>query len=183
MTDTETRPDDLPGRAGLTGGVLTAIFVAVVLVGAVVAWVWRDSGVAEVGRPAPALAITTFDGEVFDLVQHFSEGGGPVLLNLWASWCEPCKEEFPALSEYAVRHPDVTVVGVAVRDQEDAARAFAEEMSPAFPVGWDRDRVVEEAYPSFGLPSTFLIDSRGVVVDIVLAQLTPERLDGLTFEG
>lgn len=193
MTRAGARPDDVPARAGLAGGILAAIFLVVVAIGALVSWLTRDDGmlgdqdnsgmVVDVGQPAPALTVTTFDGDVFDLGDHISMGRGPVLLNLWASWCEPCKREFPALSEYAATTPGVTVVGVAVQDQRDAARAFATEMDPRFLVGWDDDGSVRDAYPTFGLPATFLIDSQGIVVDIILAELTPGRLDSMSFAG
>lgn len=178
MTASDTRPEATPARAGLSGGVLTAIFITVVAVGAVVAWVGGGPAVAEIGQPAPDFAFTTFDGETFEL----GEQQGPILLNLWASWCEPCKREFPALSDYSLTNPEVTVVGVAVQDQPDAARGFAEENQPAFTVGVDDDGAIRDAYPSFGLPATFLIDREGVVVDIVLAELTPARLASLRFD-
>ncbi len=176
-------PEPPPPRAGLSGGLLSAIFVTVVAAGALIAWLGNDGAVAEIGRPAPAMTVTTFDGEVFDLVDHVRFDRGPVLLNLWASWCEPCLREFPVLSDFAAANPHVTVVGVAVQDQLDSARAFAEEMDPGFMVGWDRDGQVRDAYPSFGLPATFVIDSGGTVVDIILAELTPERVESIVFES
>ena len=182
MTTTDPPAEPLPSRAGLSGGRLTLIFVVVVAVGALLATMGGSDAAAEVGKPAPALAVTLFDGEVFDLVDHVRFGEGPVLLNLWASWCEPCTREFPALSAYAETHPEVTVLGVAVQDPEDDARRFAESMDPSFLVGWDRGGAVREAYPSFGLPATFLIGSDGTVTDIILAELTEDRLESLSFE-
>ncbi|HJR93146.1 MAG TPA: TlpA disulfide reductase family protein [Acidimicrobiia bacterium] len=171
----------LPSRAGLSGGWLSALFVVVIVIGVAVAILTGDEEAAEVGRPAPGLAVTLFNGEVFDLVDHVDRGRGPVLLNLWASWCEPCTREFPALSAFAEGHPEVTVVGVAVQDPEANARAFVEEMDPSFAVGWDRDGAVRQAYPSFGLPATFLIGADGIITDVILAELTPERLESLDF--
>jgi cytochrome c biogenesis protein CcmG/thiol:disulfide interchange protein DsbE len=180
---TQDGPEPPPPRAGLSGGVLSGLFVAVVTAGVLVASLGNDASVAEVGQPAPALAITTFDGDVFDLVDHVRFDRGPVLLNLWASWCEPCKREFPVLSEFAAARPEVTVVGVAVQDQLDSARAFVMENQPGFIVGWDADGSVREAYPSFGLPATFVIDRSGTVVDIILAELTPQRMESIAFES
>lgn len=181
----ETRREDGPERTGLSGGVLSVIFLVVVAVGALVAWLVQgtQTATAAEGQPAPALALVTFEGETFDMVEHFQRGGGPVLLNLWASWCEPCIREFPALSEFATENPDVTVVGVAVQDQEDDARSFAEQLDPAFLVGWDRDGSIRDAYPSFGLPATFAVGQDGTVTDVVLAELTPDRLEGIDFTG
>lgn len=175
----DTRPDDLPHRAGLSGGWLTLIFVAVVGVGAAIALVGGDPSTAEMGGPAPPFVVETFGGERFDLGAHLAEGGGPVVLNLWASWCAPCREEFPLLSEFAERRPDVTVVGVAVRDRRQAAAEFAEEMDPSFPVGFDEDGTVEQSYPSFGLPATYVIGTDGTVEEVFAGRLTADSLEGL----
>src|SRR5690606_15411630 len=138
MRPTETRPEDGPERAGLSGGLLSALFVAVVAVGVVVAWLLPDPQAATptVGQPAPALALGPIEVQTFDTVDPFQRGGRPVLVNLWAAWCEPCIREFPVLYEFAAENPDVTVVGVAVQDQEEDARAFAQQLEPEFPVGW-----------------------------------------------
>jgi cytochrome c biogenesis protein CcmG/thiol:disulfide interchange protein DsbE len=180
---TESPPDAGPGMAGLRGGLLSAIFLVVVAAGALIAWLAPDgeTPTASVGEPAPALALVTFDGQTFDMVDHFRRNQGPVLLNLWASWCEPCLREFPVLSRFAAETPSVTVVGVAVQDQEDAAQNFVEEMDPGFPTGWDSDGSIRDAYPTFGLPATFVIDSDGVISDLILAELTPERLESIDF--
>lgn len=182
---TETRREDGSERAGLSGGVLSVIFLGMVVVGVLAAWLLpdRQTATATVGQPAPALTFVTFEGETFDMVEHFQRGGGPVLLNLWASWCEPCIREFPVLSEFAADNPDVTVVGVAVQDQEEDARSFAQQLDPAFPVGWDRDDSIRDSYPSFGLPATFAIGPDGTVTDIVLAELTHDRLERISFTG
>ncbi len=172
----------MPHRAGLSGGLLTVIFIVAIAVGVFVSGLGRAPARAEVGNTAPPLEVTGFDGTRFDLGAHVDAGGGPVLLNLWASWCEPCRREFPALSEFADAHPEVTVVGVAVRDQFADARAFAFEMQPSFLVAFDDGDTVNEAYPVFSLPGSFVIDRNGVVVDFVIGELTPARLAAIEFD-
>jgi len=185
MDQPDTRPEvDVPDRAGLSGGVLTILFVAVVAIGGLVTWLVRggEPDVAQVGAPAPNFILSAFDGTQFELADHLDSDGRPVVLNLWASWCIPCREEFPALSDYAEANPDLQVVGAAVQDQEENAREFAAEMDPSFLVGFDHDNSIRDAYPTFGLPATFLIDRRGVVIDILDQQLTPERLAEISFD-
>lgn len=183
MTDTEDRAEATAPRAGLSGGILTALFVGVVAMGAAVAFLRGAPATAEVGRPAPQFSVESFGGEQFDLAQQTANGRGPVLLNLWASWCEPCRREFPTLSQWAAAHPEVTVVGVAVQDTEKEAQSFAGRMNPSYLVSWDADGSVHDAYPSFGIPASYVIDAKGVLVDVILAELTPERLAGIDFSG
>lgn len=179
MTPTDAPATEaVPTRAGLRGGVLSLVFLLLVGVAAFAASLFQDDGIdsVETGEPAPQISVTTFDGGRFDLEEHISSGGGPVLLNLWASWCEPCLEEFPVLADFARSRSDVTVVGVAVQDQEPDARAFVERFDPPFTVAYDEGNRIRDAYPTYGLPVTILIDSDGIVSRIVIARLTPERL-------
>lgn len=183
MTDTEDTAQKSASRAGLSGGILTAVFVGVVAIGAAVALLRGAPATAEVGGRAPEFSVQSFEGERFDLAEQTTDGRGPVLLNLWASWCEPCRREFPTLSQWAADHPEVTVVGVAVEDTENDARAFASQMEPSYLVSWDDDGSVRAAYPSFGLPASYVIDADGVVVGVILAELTPDRLAGIDFSS
>jgi thiol-disulfide isomerase/thioredoxin len=104
----------------------------------------------------------------------------PTVVNMWASWCGPCREEMPAVQRFASTHPDVRVIGVAVNDQIDDARAFAKEVGVRFPLGFDADHQVADAYAVSGLPTTVVLDRQGrlaatwpgPVTDADLARLT-----------
>ena len=85
----------------------------------------------------------------------------PTVVNLWASWCGPCRDEMPAVERFAKAHPDVRVVGVAIDDAPDAARQFARELEVTFPLGIDRDDRVGDAYGVTGLPTTLFLDRQG----------------------
>ncbi|CAN5771238.1 hypothetical protein BH23ACT5_BH23ACT5_02780 [soil metagenome] len=183
MTETDDPSDLTSRRAGLSGGLLTIIFVTAIAIGIFASGLGRAPDRAEVGTDAPRFTVTGFDGTAFDLEAHIDADGGPVLLNLWASWCEPCRREFPALSAFADANPDITVVGLAVRDQPDDARAFVAEMNPSFMVAFDIDDIVNEAYPVFSLPGSFVIDREGTVTDFVIGELTTARLNDIDFDS
>jgi thiol-disulfide isomerase/thioredoxin len=129
--------------------------------------------------PAPGLAVTLLDGTAFDLAEHLSRDGRPVLLNLWASWCPPCREEMPLFEDAARRHPEVLFLGVAVQDEPEAAAAAADEMKLTYPLAVDLDGAVDAAFPSPGLPATFLIGSDGTLIGAVYGGLGAEDIEEL----
>ncbi len=157
---------------------LTAVFIGVVVIGLAVAWAFGRGNpeVAEVGGPAPTFDAPLFDGTSFDLAEHLEQDGRPVVLNLWASWCDPCRDEIPDLSAWAEDNPDIMVLGLAVEDVEDEARALAAELSPSYPLGLGDD-AFRASYPSFALPVTYVIDQEGRVADFINGVVTAERLD------
>jgi len=121
----------------------------------------RDIPSPLVGRPAAPFVLRTFDGRDLSLA---SLRGRVVVLNFWASWCYPaCYEEAPALerSWRAYRDREVSVVGVAIQDQPDAARKFIADFSLSFPNAPDPDGKVSVDYGVYGVPETFFIDRAG----------------------
>lgn len=115
--------------------------------------------------PAPAFAGRTLDGEPFDLV---GLRGQVVLLNIWATWCEPCRQEMPELQALHARHREqgFTVVGVSV----DAARLAATvrqsvvDFGLRYPNVHDPQNTISAAFKVNGYPTSFLIDRGGGIV-------------------
>lgn len=148
-----------------------------VLAGLGVAWLLRggDAAVAAVGGEAPDFTVELIEGGTFTLSES---RGRPVVVNLWASWCAPCRTEIPDISAYADANPEVDVIGVAVRDVEGDARAFADSIGASYPLALGTPDV-EDAYPSIGLPATYVIDADGVVVEVVNGVVDEEMLEQL----
>lgn len=92
--------------------------------------------------------------------------GEVVVLNFWASWCVPCRDEAPLLEAVWQRYRDrgVVVVGVNVQDLIPAAQRFLRETRTTYPVVRDRDNRIYRAYGLTGVPETFFIDRRGRIV-------------------
>lgn len=136
----------------------------------------NDPNLPQENEPAPTFALQTLDGEVFDLAEHFATDGRPVILNLWASWCPPCRSEMPSINVAALRHPEVHFVGVAVEDDPEEAADFATEIGISYTIALD-DGTVEAAYPVLGLPGTFFITADGTLAKSHFGLVTIDSLD------
>ena len=117
--------------------------------------------IVEAGDSAPDFTVTTNSGRSVS-VSRF--GGKLLLLNFWASWCQPCIEETPSLSAFAEQYADkgVVVLGVSVDKNEDAYRKFVEKFHPGFLVA--HDLKIHEDYGTFAYPETYVIDASGRVL-------------------
>jgi peroxiredoxin len=106
--------------------------------------------------------------------------GQAVMINIWASWCPPCREEMPAIQKVYENYKDQGLVVLAVnttnQDTEAAAAAFVEEFGLTFPIPLDRDGTVSKRYQLRGLPSTYFVDRAGVIRSVVVGGPMSESL-------
>jgi len=115
-----------------------------------------------VGAPAPAFDLETLDGGRLSLAQL---RGSPVVLNFWASWCIPCREEAPLLTAAASDYEaqGLRVVGVVYQDSAGNARDFMNRYGQTYPGLLDPDGRTAIDYGVFGIPETYFIDAEGIV--------------------
>jgi peroxiredoxin len=113
------------------------------------------------GAPAPDFRLPARDGASASPGDH---AGKIVLVDFWATWCEPCRSSFPEyqalLARYAGR---VVVLGISEDDDEQGIDDFARDTGVAFPIAWDGDKAVAQRYRINGMPTLFIIDQRGLV--------------------
>jgi cytochrome c-type biogenesis protein len=116
------------------------------------------------GAPAPEYGAALLDGDSLSLA---SLEGTPVLLNVWATWCHPCREEMPDLQALSERYRDrgLRVLGVSIdqRGSDEAIRAFLGEAGVDFTILLDPRDVVSRRFQAMGVPETYLIDREGVI--------------------
>ena len=112
-------------------------------------------------QPAPSFSVPALDGS--GRVSLAQLRGRPVVVNFWASWCEPCKRETPDLVAFAASHPKIQVVGLATTDVPGDSRAFARRYNVPYPLGVDRSGAVGHRYDIAGLPTTVIVDCSGRV--------------------
>lgn len=118
--------------------------------------------VAWTGGATPPLALKDLDGRPHELTDY---RGKVVVVNFWATWCQPCREELPSLERLreAMRGRRFEAVAVNVAESESRVRRFLNEVPLRLPVLLDRDRETQRAWKVRGLPATFLLDREGVI--------------------
>ncbi len=122
-----------------------------------------------VGYPAPDFTLKTLDGKVFTLSEH---RGTPIVLNFWATWCGPCQNEMPAMQATATRYAGkALVIGVDQGEEPAVVQKFLKEVGVSYPISLDSDQSVAHRYNVAGLPTTFFIDSNGVIQHLWLGEM------------
>jgi len=116
----------------------------------------------DVGARMPSAALTDLAGKPLaakDLA------GKVVIIDFWASWCEPCKQELPALEALYQKYKDqgLVVVGVSVDSELDKARGLAKGLKLSFPSMHDAQHVLAEQFDPPRMPSSYVIDKKGIV--------------------
>lgn len=116
------------------------------------------------GKPAPDFSLPVLSGGEADARVRLSEQRGKlVLLDFWASWCGPCREQAKVLAKLAATTDDVELIGINVSDQHEAARAYLEAEKPSWPVLEDADGEAYSAYQVRELPTLVAIGRDGRV--------------------
>ena len=178
--DLVAEPSDSRPRRSLRGKVIAVVaaLVFVLLIGVVL----KAGSMAPLasdpsGQPAPTFTLPALDGDGSISLGDFK--GKPIVLNFWASWCVPCKQEAPVLAE-AYREwgsKGLVFLGVDSQDTIEDGRAF----EAAYGIGYDSvvdGGALMSRYGVVGFPETFFIDERGTIVAKFVGPLDAERLDG-----
>jgi thiol-disulfide isomerase/thioredoxin len=115
------------------------------------------------GQAAPVFALRDDRGGVVSLDRY---RGRIVLMNLWASWCPPCRAEMPDLQRLAITYAGtrLAIVGVNEGESPERAREFADSLGIRFPVWIDGSQRYGRTYAALGLPTTVVLDGHGIVV-------------------
>ncbi|SHF57929.1 cytochrome c biogenesis protein CcmG, thiol:disulfide interchange protein DsbE [Kaistia soli DSM 19436] len=130
-----------------------------------------------IGKPAPATDLKPVEGLALPgLSTADLSSGKPMLVNVWASWCAPCRQEHPVLERLA-QDPRLTLVGINYKDQPDNARAFLGQLGNPFArIGADPTGRTAIDWGVYGVPESFLVDGKGVIRFKFIGPLTDEAV-------
>jgi cytochrome c biogenesis protein CcmG/thiol:disulfide interchange protein DsbE len=181
MTDTfdfnnpNAQPQPQQKSGGLGAGSI-AVIAAIVVAAAIFGFaLFQQSQTQPTDGKAPDFEFTTFDGETMRLSDL---RGKVVVLNFWASWCIPCKDEAPELRAAWQRYDENEVVflGIAYADNGPRSMAFMENYGLNYLNAPDLGTRISELYNIQGVPETFIIDKDGSVAEFIYAGVTREQL-------
>lgn len=135
-----------------------------------------------VGKPAPAFVLTRLDGQ--GEVKLPELRGRVVVVNFWATWCVPCRQEHPYLLALSKRYAgQVDFYGVVYQDQPATIEAWLQRYGAAYPTLIDEGGKAAIAFGVYGVPETYVIDREGIIVEKVTGPINPDAmitlLDGM----
>jgi len=152
---------------------VTAVFVAAVIAVSLL----TSSPGAPSAPTAAGFSLPALGGQAGTKVSLAQYAGKPVIVNFWASWCDPCQKETPLLASwYKAQHGHVVLLGLDENDAAAKALKFAHAKGVSYPLGFDPNVTVASAYGVDGLPQTFFLNAKHQIVDHVLGAVTAAEL-------
>lgn len=136
----------------------------------------NNEGLA-IGAKAPDFELKTLTGETVKLSEL---KGKKVMLNFWATWCPPCKEEMPAMEQLSKQIEKDTVILAVNIDPQLNVQAFVDENKITFPILLDAEDKVNEAYQVLSIPTTYFIDSKGLIQNKYTGSMKLEMMKSFT---
>ena len=163
-------------RHKLASGLIALAAVASLIAIALVASGPATPAGATADPAAPAFSLPVL-GQSAQKISLSDYAGKPVIVNFFASWCEPCQQETPLLASwYKRQHGHVVLLGLDENDTTAAALKFANAKGVSYPIGFDPQVTVALAYNVDGLPQTFFLNAQHRIVDHVLGAVTEAEL-------
>ncbi len=175
METPETTQQDTGSRGLSPAWMAAGAIVVVVVVLLLYASAATPSEPPLVGSPVPDFELTALDGSSMNLG---ASSGTVVVVNFFASWCAPCREEAAALEQTwrAYQGRGVQFYGIAYKDADSKAQAFLDEFAVSYPSTVDTSNRVAREYGVTGVPETFVVDREGLLVRHFLGPITQVQL-------
>lgn len=136
-------------------------------------------------QQAPDFTLSTLTGES---VKLSSLRGKTVILNFWTTWCPPCKSEMPDMQQFYsdYKKNNIMIIGVNLTDNESSTKQvkdFAQQYKISFPILLDTKGEIRKQYKIITIPTTYIIDSNGIIVENVVGPMTYDKIKKLTLNS
>jgi peroxiredoxin len=136
------------------------------------------------GGPAPDFELTTLAGETVKLSDY---KGKKVILNFWATWCPPCKAEMPHMQKFYEQNEkngiEIVAVNLTNLDKgQTEIENFVKEYGLTFDIPLDEEGTIGAQYQAFSIPTSYIIDSKGIIMKKIIGPMDEEMLKNLTKE-
>ncbi|MCZ8537855.1 redoxin domain-containing protein [Paenisporosarcina quisquiliarum] len=143
-----------------------------------------DSSGVEIGKTAPDFELVTLKGESVKLSDY---KGKKVILNFWATWCPPCKAEMPHMQKFYEENKEdgIEILAVNLTDIDsgkESIESFVKEYELTFEIPLDEEGVIGRQYQAFTIPTSYLIDTNGVISNKIVGPMDEEMMKSLTDE-
>lgn len=152
-------------------------------IGQELSYIEGNGAVTKVPKGSRA-SVPNLSGTLIDGSQYVMESGKPIVLNVWASWCSPCRAEAPTLQALSEKYPEVQFLGILTRDNLTAAQGFIDRFDLTFPSLRSDEVLLEfnDAMIANAIPTTILIDRNGGIAARIAGEVTFTGLGGLIDE-
>ncbi|NRG47535.1 redoxin domain-containing protein [Bacillus sp. CRN 9] len=134
------------------------------------------------GSPAPDFELTTLNGNTVKLSDY---KGKKVILNFWASWCPPCVAEMPHMQQFYENNKenDIEIVAVNLTSLDKGMseiKKFVDENNLSFTIPLDKDGTIGIQYETFSIPTSYIIDSNGIIIKKIVGPMNEAMMEDLT---
>jgi thiol-disulfide isomerase/thioredoxin len=161
------------------------LFITGLALSSTIAWAEASSmpftiSQADTGKPLPAFRLNTLQGVTIDSKKL---AGRVILLNFWATWCGPCKDEMPSLERLRQKFPSdqLQILAVTTENRPQDIQAFWHQLDLHFDVVWDEHEELSQALMVRNLPTTILVDARGHIRGRVMGPRAWDAVDAVAF--
>lgn len=148
----------------------TILILLIFAIGFTVYQIFHKNQVVKTGDTAPDFILTNLQGKQVHLKDY---RGKKIVLNFWATWCDPCKKEMPYINKVnkTLDSKNVVILAVNIKETSFAVNSFKDRYNLTFPILLDKNGDVTNAYNIGPIPTTFFINKEGKVVDKVVESM------------